>query len=77
MALCLTGCCILSGTRQPVAKSYARAPANWPGLLRCGEAAKTQGIPVVVRTPDKSFRGWGRGGGDPFAKGSLPHKVFL
>ena len=25
---------------------------------------------------DKSFRGWGRGGGDPFAKGSLPHKVF-
>ena len=24
---------------------------------------------------DKSFRGWGRGGGDPFAKGSLPHKV--
>ena len=23
----------------------------------------------------KSFRGWGRGGGDPFAKGSLTHKV--
>ena len=22
----------------------------------------------------KSFRGWRRGGGDPFAKGSLPHK---
>ena len=24
----------------------------------------------------KSYRGWGRGGGDSFPKGSLPHKAF-
>ena len=25
---------------------------------------------------NKNFRGWGRVGGDPFLKGSLPHKAF-
>ena len=25
---------------------------------------------------NKNFRGWGRGGGDPFLKGSLPHRAF-
>ncbi len=34
---------------------------------------KTLGI---VLTHNKSFRGWGRGGGDPFSKGSLPHRAF-
>ncbi|VZH33419.1 protein of unknown function [Desulfovibrio sp. 86] len=29
----------------------------------------------TIRNYTKSFRGWGRGGGDPFSKGSLPHKL--
>jgi len=50
-------------------------------------APRPTSVPVVQRqcathskpirpNGNKGFRGWGRGGGDPFAKGSLPHKAF-
>ena len=39
-------------------------------------SAPDQKIHWHTRNYTKSFRGWGRGGGDPFAKGSLPHKAF-
>ncbi len=32
-------------------------------------------LSLIAQKNNKRFRGWGRGGGDPFAKGSLPHRA--
>ncbi|MGE4310493.1 hypothetical protein, partial [Desulfovibrio sp.] len=40
------------------------------------DLASDQKSLCTITEYNKSFRGWGRGGGDPFAKGSHPHKTF-